>query len=105
MKFARFSLITKQPGPLATDAVRDAISTAGGWITGHNLFSNLSATINFELPGNACDRFLEVLLEKDLRASAEDPLPKDGTGELACTIAITFADPGPDQRREVPPFG
>ncbi|WP_115937726.1 hypothetical protein [Aestuariispira insulae] len=105
MKFARFSLITNQPGPLAIDAVRDAISRAGGWITGHSLFSNLSATINFDLPGDATARFLELLLEKGLRASAEDPMPTGSPEELTCTIAITFANPGPDQRREVPPFG
>jgi len=90
----------------AVHDVVEAINTAGGWVITHQFFSNRLASIAFEIPVGTLAPFAEAL--RDLGITLHQPVPdRDGAGagEIAAQLSITFAEEGPDFRREVPAFG
>ena len=83
-------------------AVREAIQASGGFITDRHLYSNLSATIVFELPGAHLPALADGLTAVGLSIKR---LPEDGERMPNCALSITFVHDDPDMRRDVPAFG
>jgi len=105
MKFAGFSIVTSRERNAAILDVREALSKSGGWVEEQLFFSNKAATIRFEIPGDALDRFQNELRERSLKPYIEGALPTDVTGDLKGTVSLTFSHQEADLKRDVPPFG
>lgn len=102
---------TTQAGRIAvTAAAKDAITAAGGWITGSTAFSNVSLCLNFEIEAALVSRLADTLRST---AAAGAPLTlseaslaalreTDRAGELTGTLQITFIHDEPDLRVPVP---
>jgi hypothetical protein len=101
MKFARFSIFTAINTNTAIAQVCDAVSEASGWIVDQSFFSNIAATVNFEMSSNSLQKFQQALREKGFKAHIEGELPAAARG----IVSLTFAHSEPDLKREVPPFG
>ena len=105
MKFARFSIFTAMNRNTAISQVCDAVSESGGWIVDQSFFSNIAATINFEMPSHSLHKFQEALQDKDLKVHIEGELPVTDSGDVRGTVSLTFSHDEPDLKRDVPPFG
>jgi len=107
--FLRLRITTAMERNAALSAIREAIVGCRGWIVDHSLFSNISATVNFEIPGDAVARLTARLADAGLPAETEDdppapPADADG-GDLRGSLAVTFIHDEPDLKRDVPAFG
>lgn len=105
MEFARFSIITTLNRNTAISQVCDAVSEANGWVVDQSFFSNIAATINFEMPLRSLPKFQEALEEKGLVVHVEGELPIAGADDVRGTVSLTFSHDEPDLKRDVPPFG
>jgi hypothetical protein len=105
MKFVHFSIFTAMNRNTAISQVCDAISEASGWIADQSFFSNIAATINFEMPSNSLQKFQQALQEKGFKAHVEGELPAAGPADVRGTVSLTFSHSEPDLKRDVPPFG
>ncbi|NNJ74422.1 MAG: hypothetical protein HKP56_04625 [Anderseniella sp.] len=105
MKFARFSIFTAINRNTAISQVCDAVSEASGWIVDQSFFSNIAATINFEMSSNSLQKFWQALREKDLNAHIEGELSAADSADVRGTVSLTFSHGEPDLKRDVPPFG
>lgn len=105
MKFAKFSLVTNVERNRAISTVREAIAKSGGWITGHNLLSNMAATINFEIASSSLDGFADRLVDDGLKVEIDGERPGEDAGDVMASIALTFVHDDGDLKRDVPPFG
>jgi len=108
MKPLRIEIITKVERNEAISLVREAIGSSDGWIVTHQLFSNLSASIVFEIPGGEAEGLLVRLKDAGLNPKVEGDTPDaqgDAKGEMRGFIALTFIHGEPDMKRDVPAFG
>lgn len=105
MKSARFSVFTAMDRNDAILNVRDAISSANGWIVDQTFFSNIATTINFELPATALQLFQNHLTDSGLNVHIDGTLPVDRTVDVRASISLTFSHDEPDLKQEIPPFG
>ncbi|MEO9876625.1 MAG: hypothetical protein ABJM26_05720 [Anderseniella sp.] len=105
MKFARFTIFTAMNRNTAISQVCDAVSEAKGWIVDQSFFSNIAATINFEVPSHSLQTFQDVLQEKGLKVHVERELPAADSDDVRGTVSLTFSHSEPDLKRDVPPFG
>ena len=105
MKFARFSIFTAVNRNTAISQVCDAVSEASGWIVDQSFFSNIAATINFEMSPGSLLKFQQALREKGFEAHIEGELPAAGADDVRGTVSLTFSHSEPDLKRDVPPFG
>lgn len=105
MKFARFSIFTAVNRNTAISQVCDAVSEASGWIVDQSFFSNIAATVNFEMPSHSLQTFQDALKEKGLKVHVEGELPAAGPDDVRGTVSLTFSHSEPDLKRDVPPFG
>ena len=73
MAFFRISISTVMDRNQAITEGSNAIMQSGGWIVDHAFFLNISATLNFELPGNKSSELVLALqtagFHPDIRAS------------------------------------
>ncbi len=105
MKFARFSMFTTVNRNLAITHVCDSISEARGWVVDRSFFSNIAATINFEMPSRSLQKFMDTLRDKGLKPRVEGDLPAADDYDLRGSVSLTFSHTEPDMKRDVPPFG
>lgn len=105
MKFAKLSVVTNVERNHAISTVRDAIAKSGGWITGHNLLSNMAATINFEIASSSLGAFADRLAGDGLKVEIEGDRPSEDAGDVMASISLTFVHDDGDLKRDVPPFG
>lgn len=113
MAFVRISIFTRHERNDAISLIRQAIGACGGWIVDHSLFSNLLATINFELPADKVDTLIAKLHDAGFKPEIGSSGPADApgraadgkAGDLRGQISLSFIHDEPDMRREVPPFG
>jgi hypothetical protein len=89
----------------ALSIVRKALASSGGWIIDHALFSNLTATISFELPLGKTRKLVAALENAGLSTKVEGGLPKTGEGDTRGAIHLTFLHDERDLKRDVPAFG
>ena len=112
-KFLRLTATTGANRHLVIEAVKNAIDASGGWILYFRFFSNLSATINFELPRKNLLAFREAISKIDLRLNEsglialleladQETAPAELPEEFAATLQITFIHNEPDLRIPVP---
>ncbi len=99
----RLEAVARDAFHVSVNAASEAITRAGGWITGHSLLSDAMAVLNFEIRG---DRLQE--LQGELRTcglKVELPTGSVDPGkEVAGRLTLLFGQGSGDLRREVPPF-
>lgn len=101
----RFAILTSKDRNEVLSCVRDTILKSGGWVVDQTLFSNMAASISFELSAGAFKTFQDTLANEGIIAGSEH-LPDAGQkGDIRAIISMTFSHDEPDLRREVPPFG
>lgn len=92
-------------------ALREAITTSGGWITDFKLFSNLSICLNFEIAASHMADLQAALTRPDLSLSDESEQRLAAWRNAAAgaadrdvrgTLQVTFIHSEPDLRLEVP---
>jgi hypothetical protein len=103
--FFRVEIATRMERNGAIACVRNAIVECGGWVTGHQLFSNMAASISFEAPMGAAETFVAALRTADLHPTFKDAIPSGTEGDLRVGVSLTFIHDEPDLKREVPAFG
>lgn len=80
-------------------AVRDAIQSAGGWITGHQQFSNISVCLLFEIDAaHVPDLLARIAAAGVVLSHTAAP----SRGEVRGSLQITFRHQEPDLRIPVP---
>lgn len=105
MDLFRLEIITKIDRNQAITIVKDMISTAGGWILDHHLFSNTSASLGFEVPYSSIESLMAGLKEGGLNPTIVTDCPRDKDGEVRGGVALIFIHNEPDLKRDVPHFG
>lgn len=108
-KFLRLNATTRTDRLQVIEAVKDTIAASDGWILDFKQFSNLSATINFELSPKKLMAFRDAvskigvrLNESSLLAISELAEQPTAPAELHATLQITFIHDEPDLRIPVP---
>lgn len=95
-----------------THAVSVAIRESGGWLMDTHLFSNVSATLNMELPyPNLSSLGLQLAEHITLAAESsqqlaqpppEDTLLLSADGDVIVRLQLTFVHDDPPLSREIP---
>lgn len=87
----------------------EAIADAGGWISAHTLFSNISASVAFSLPTGGLGDFLARATRAGITFDAgsrgrlmDGDAPRQSGDDIPLSLNITFIHDEPDLRREVP---
>ena len=89
----------------ALGGVQNAIRQSGGWIVNHTLFSNISATLQFEVPAQATDDLVKRLTEFGLPPALQSEVPPTAKEDIRGTVLLTFIHDESDLKRPVPAFG
>jgi len=102
-----FSAITKTDRQTAISAIDAAVSSAGGWMMGHSLFSNISAAFRMSVPAQGYTVLGEKLADAGIRldqASLETlaEIASDNDQELVAALNVTFIHNEPDLRHTIP---
>jgi len=105
MDILRLEIVTRQERNSAITALSSAISSLGGWIVNHHLYSNAFASINFVIDFNKIDPLIAKLESLRFETSIINDCDHNKEGEINGGIAIRFIHNEPDLKREVPPFG
>jgi len=105
MSFLRIEIITRMERNAALALASDAVSKVEGWIVSHQLFSNMSATINFEIAAPMSAVLLSKLEEAGFNPTLEKGYPVGGQGDIRGSLVFTFVHDEPDMKRDVPAFG
>jgi hypothetical protein len=106
-RFVQLNGLTRVNRIEMTARLRDAIDTSGGWITDFHQFSNLSVCLNFEIRIERLPQLGEALQASGLRLAAGtealllNSAPEQATGEVRCTLQVTFVHDEPDLRLPV----
>lgn len=104
MRLLKIEIYTKRERNQAISDLVDAVNSADGWVSGHQFFSNVAASIAFELPSGGLTGFLTKLGGCGFTPHVHEAPPPKGK-EIKGTIAITFIHDEPDMKRDVPAFG
>lgn len=103
---AHLEIYTSVERNQALSLIREAIGSAEGWIMNHQLFSNMSASLLAELPGDRLGNLLQDLEDKGVGGKlAEHRSAIPDHGDIHVLFAVTFIHNEPDMKRDVPPFG
>lgn len=108
--FLRLATVTRRDRHLATDQVADAVSAAGGWIDGHNQFSNKMTTLRFTLPASGLELLRRRLADIALGLTEETAAAldmaiaagHDPEREVSASFQLTFIHDEPDLRIDIP---
>jgi hypothetical protein len=107
---------TKEDRHHVITQVREAITNCGGYILDHQMFSNISICLQFELPRQMIGQLSSFLSEFNLRLSEQskvqlsthtDPqnaLNPSTIETVAGSMQITFIHNEPDWRITIPPI-
>ena len=104
-KMLHIEIITKIERNHALSLVTDALNSCEGFILNHQLFSNIAASIMFEMPASMFAAFTARLKSDGFTASVDAEVPAGTKGDLNGTIAFTFIHDEKDMKRDVPAFG
>ncbi len=99
----RLEAVARDAFHASVNAASEAITHAGGWVSGHSLLSDAMAVLQFEVPG---DRLQELVAELDSRGLKTE-LPGDVSlsgKDLTGRLTLYFSRANGDLRRDVPPF-
>lgn len=99
----RLEAVARDAFHASVNAASEAITRAGGWVSGHSLLSDAMAVLSFEIPGDHLRALVDELEARGLKT--EPPLePSDSPKEIAGRLTLFFTQGSGNQRREVPPF-
>ncbi|HZH13603.1 MAG TPA: hypothetical protein VE057_04485 [Archangium sp.] len=102
----RVTGITRRERHAALSSAVDAVTSQGGWIAGHQLFSNRMASLDFFLPADRSGALGRALVAAGITLAESVPEALgDETREVRGLLSLTFLHDEPDLRRDVPPFG
>jgi len=105
---------TKRERHAVIREVAETIQDSGGWILGHQTFSNKAIAISFEIRASGLSDFLDrlaglgVSVSKSTAARVRERIRGIGTAEIGSSsqvpgnIQITFFHDEPDLRLEAP---
>ena len=89
-----------------TMRIRDAFSAAGAWITDVHFFSGVCTVFTFEVACADARALVAALAATGLVLDDAGRVALDGAagveGDVAGTLAVTFAEGDPDLTHEVP---
>jgi hypothetical protein len=74
---------------------RFAVARSGGWISGHQQFSNVSLCLWFEVDGGRLPELGEAFRKAGIPLTRE---PDAVAGDVRCSLQITFVHSEPDLR-------
>ncbi len=104
MKLFRIEIVTQMERNLALQLLTDIISTHEGWIVNHQLFSNIAASIVFELPSDKMKDLCVSIESAGFKTDSDESFSVK-TKEIRGSLAITFIHDEPDLKRNIPAFG
>ncbi|WP_428680370.1 hypothetical protein [Reyranella sp.] len=99
----RLEVVSRDAFHVSVNAASEAITRAGGWVSGHSLLSDAMAVLNFEIPGDRLRELADELEVRGLKAELPRELsssPQDVAGRLT----LFFTQGSGDLRRDVLPF-
>ena len=100
------SAVTRGDRHQTTADIDAAVSSAGGWIVDHALFSNIAASIRFAVPLPGLAELRRRLVAANVGLDEESLAALDacpaGEDEISVTLSVTFVHDEPDLRREIP---
>lgn len=109
-QFLMLEGVTKRARHEVTIDIRDAISSAGGWIIDQTFFSNIAVATRFSLPPRGlgelerCVAAAAVGLDDQSLARLRQAMDDSPAAEpeVTASLNITFSHNEPDLRQEIP---
>lgn len=99
----RLEVVSRDAFHASVNAASEAITRAGGWVSGHSLLSDAMAVLHFEVPGDRLNELVEELGVRGLKT--ELPLEASNRAtDVAGRLTLHFSRGSGDLRRDVPPF-
>lgn len=99
MPLAELHAVTRVERLETVARAQAAIARAGGWITGHEQFSNVSLCLWFEMDGGRLPELDQALREAGISLTRE---PEAVAGDVWCSLQMTFLHSEPDLRTPPP---
>ena len=99
----RLEVVARDAFHASVNAASEAITRAGGWVSGPSLLSDAMAVLSFEIPGDRLRELVDELEARGLKTELPSELsssPKDVAGRLT----LFFTQGSGDLRRDVPAF-
>ena len=99
----RLQAVARDAFHASVNSASEAITHAGGWVSGHSLLSDAMAVLQFEIPG---DRLQELVAELGARGLKTE-LPGDASvrgKDCIGRLTLYFSGASGDLRRDVPPL-
>ena len=87
----------------SVNAASEAITRAGGWVSGHSLLSDAMAVLQFEIPGDRLHELVEELGAGGLKTELPAGASSRGA-DISGRLTLYFRQGSGDLRRDVPPF-
>ncbi len=109
-RLCMFSGITNKDRHQVIADVSKAISSNGGWIVNHEMYSNIAVMIRFNIEPKELAGWREgicvagVRLDPETIQTLEDRInhETDRDEEVACSLNVTFIHNEPDVRQPIP---
>lgn len=98
----RLESVCRRPFNEAVFEACSAITTCGGWIKDHRLYSNMMAMIAFEVPAGRLEALAAALADAGIVIETRPVAEPGSTADMAGQLTINFVNRGPDVRRVVP---
>jgi hypothetical protein len=99
----RLEVVARDAFHESVNAASEAITLAGGWVSGHSLLSDAMAVLNFEIPGDRLHGLVKELGVRGLRTVLPSE-PSSPAKDVAGRLTLIFSRGSGDLRRDVPPF-
>lgn len=87
----------------SVNAASEAITRAGGWVSGHSLLSDAMAVLHFEIAGDRLHELVAELGERGMKTELPLEAPNRAK-DVAERLTLYFSRGSGDFRRDVPPF-
>lgn len=99
----RLEAVARDTFHASVNAASEAITRAGGWVSGHSLLSDAMAVLQFEIPGDRLHELVEELGARGLKTELPPEASNRGT-DVSGRLTLYFSQGSGDLRREMPPF-
>jgi hypothetical protein len=99
----RLEAVARDAFHASVNAASEAITRAGGWVSGHSLLSDAMAVLQFEIPGDRLHELVEELGARGLKTELPAGASNLGT-DVSGRLTLYFSQGSGDLRRDVPPF-
>ncbi len=99
----RLEAVAREAFHVSVNAASEAITRAGGWISGHSLLSDAMAVLQFEVPADRLQTLVDELAARGLKTE----LPADvstSAKDVIGRLTLYFSRASGNLRRDVPPW-